>query len=114
MTTYMKVLPICNAVTNPTSSFSSLVILNVEWPTSLFLKYYKDQISRLLDPNALNHDFNLTLPSRELYLNESTSHITPTGFRLQNDVILGENRFSIIDAQIDITTGKTKLTLLNY
>lgn len=114
MTTYMKVLPICNAVTNPTTSFSSLVILNVEWPTSLFLKYYKDQISRLLDPNALNHDFNLTLPSRELYLNESTSHITPTGFRLQNDVILGENRFSIIDAQIDITTGKTKLTLLNY
>lgn len=114
LTTYMQVLPICYTMTNPTTSFAPLVILNIEYPTSLFLKYYKNQIARLLDPNALNHDYQLTLPSRELYLNESASHTTPTGFRLQNKIIVGENLFSIIDAQIDITTGKTKLTLLNY
>ncbi len=39
---------------------------------------------------------------------------TPTGFRLQNDIIVGENLFTILDATIDITTGKTKLTLLNF
>lgn len=112
MTTYIKVMPVSKL--NVSASFSELVILNIQYNTTLFLKYYSEQIIRLLDPNALNHDFSLILPSRELYLNESTSHITPTGFRLQNDIIIGENRFSILDAQIDITTGKTKLTLLNY
>jgi len=51
-------------------------------------------------------------------LNEATTvqggGLTPTGFRLQNDIIIGETKFSILDAKIDVTTGKSKMTLLNY
>jgi hypothetical protein len=46
------------------------------------------------------------LPPSELYLNEANGLGTPTGFRLQNDVIIGETKFSIIDSNIDITKKK--------
>lgn len=66
----------------------------------------------------MSQEYSLTLPASEIYLNDATSFQgqgeTPTGFRLQNDIIVGENLFTILDATIDITTGKTKLTLLNF
>jgi hypothetical protein len=76
--------------------------------------YYQKQLERLIDPNVMAQSFTLNLPTNEMYLNEFTQNTTPTGFRLQNDVIIMENRFTILDAQIDKTTGKTKITLLNY
>jgi len=58
------------------------------------------------------------LPPNEIYVNKSNQNqgggLTPTGFRLQNEIIIGETLYSILDSTIDITTGKTKLTLLNY
>lgn len=99
-------------------SFSILKEFNVEYPINLFSKYYQSQIIRYLDPNVLSQEYTLTLPPSELYLNEATTiqggGATPVGFRLQNDIIIGETKFSILDAPIDITTGKTKMTLLNY
>lgn len=85
---------------------------------SLYENYYSEQIERLLDPNTLQHTFTLELPPNELILNyanniQGQSNI-PDGFRLQNDIIIQERKFSIIDATIDQTTGKTTLTLLNY
>ena len=98
-------------------AFSILVENNVEYPINLFSKYYANQIIRLLNPNVLTWEVELTLPPDEIYLNESTTvqngGDTPTGFRLQNDIIIGENKFTILDAEIDITTGKTKMKLLN-
>lgn len=99
-------------------SFSILKEFNIEYPINLFSKYYQSQIIRYLDPNVLSQEYTLTLPPSELYLNEATTiqggGATPVGFRLQNDIIIGETKFSILDAPIDITTGKTKITLLNY
>ena len=99
-------------------AFSILKEFNVEYPINLFSKYYQSQIIRYLDPNVLSQEYTLTLPPSELYLNEATTiqggGATPVGFRLQNDIIIGETKFSILDAPIDITTGKTKMTLLNY
>lgn len=113
---YMKVLPINSE--NNTLAFSILKELGVEYPESLYKRCYQKQTERLLDPNVLSQDFSLTLPPDEIYLNESTtmqgSGATPKGFRLQNDIVLGEDLFSILDATIDQTTGKTKITLLNY
>jgi hypothetical protein len=98
--------------------FSVLVENSVSYPNNLFSNGYINQITRLLDPNVLTQKFNLTLPASEIYLNESTTDQgdgqTPTGFRLQNDIIIQEDKFSIVDSTIDQTTGKTKLTLLNY
>lgn len=51
----------------------------------------------------MKQEFNLTLTAEQI-----------RDFRLENDIIIGENRFSIVDSTIDITTGKTNLTLLNY
>ena len=87
-----------------------------EYPINLYLQGYDRQTTRLLDPNVLTHDFTFDLPSSEIYLNEATTvagGLTPTGFRLQNDIIVGETLFTIVDANIDITTGKMQATLLN-
>ena len=85
---------------------------------SLYLNYYKDFIELLLEPNTYKSDFNLTLPPNEIFLNfanlnQGESNI-PTGFRPQNEIIIGEQRYILQDSTIDLTTGKTKLTLLNY
>jgi hypothetical protein len=98
--------------------FSVLVDYNlVSYPINLYLKGYDKQTARLLDPNVLSQEYTFTLPSNEIYLNEATTvqggGFTPSGFRLQNDIIVGETLFTIIDADIDITTGKAKLILLN-
>jgi hypothetical protein len=72
------------------------------------------QTARLLDINVLSHNLLLTyqvMKSIKGY-NDTRRSNTPAGFRLQNDIVGGE-LFTILDADIDITTGKTKLTLLN-
>lgn len=83
---------------------------------SLYLNYYKDFIENLF--NSFESTFNLNLPPNEIFLNfanqnQGESNI-PTGFRPQNDIIIAEQRYSLIDSAIDLTIGKTKLTLLNY
>lgn len=116
LSNYMKVLPFNKY--NQSLAFSVLVFDNVQYPDSLFQRYYQNEITRLLNPNVMSQSFSGKLPPQELFLNDA-GYIaglmnTPVGFRLQNDLIIGEDRFSIIDASIDITTGNTKLTLLNY
>ena len=85
---------------------------------SLYYDFYKRQTERLLNPNTLQQSFKLQLPASELVLNYATTTSgmsqVPDGFRLQNEIVLQENRFSIIDAQIDITTGLSTMNLLNF
>jgi len=118
----LSVLPLNSYIkTSPvhTSGFSFGFGLIQEATTkSLYYYFYRNQTERLLDPNTLQHAFELKLPAKEMVLNfantaQGESNI-PTGFRLQNEIILQETRFSIIDASIDITTGNTKLNLLNF
>lgn len=114
---YIKVMPF-NRFNNFTLSYAALKINNVEYLETLFKNYYSQMIQRLLNPNALSHVFKLTLPSNELYLNnaniEAGAGNVPSGFRMQNEVIIGENKFEILEANIDQTSGETTLTLLNF
>jgi hypothetical protein len=85
---------------------------------SLYLNYYDEFIELLLSPNTYKSEFNLVLPPNEIFLNfanlkQGESNI-PTGFRAQNEIIIGEQRYQLQDSIIDLTTGKTKLTLLNF
>lgn len=116
LTRYIKVMPF--NIYGKSLAFSELVFNSVSYPDSLYMRYYASQTTRLLNPNVLSQFFKVTLPSDELTLNSESQiqgqGLTPSGFRLQNDIIIKENLFSIIDATIDITTGKTNLTLLNY
>lgn len=85
---------------------------------SLYLNYYKDFIELLLMPNTYKSDFSLELPPNEIFLNFSNlnqgeSNI-PTGFRPQNEIIIGEQRYYFLDATINTNNGKTKITLLNF
>jgi len=113
---YIKVTPVSK--NGYSFGFSKLKINGIEFQNSLYLRYYEEQTSRLLDPNVLSQIFELTLPPSEIYLNDSTmiqgAGQTPAGFRLQNDIIIGENLFSIVDAIIDVTTGEAKIKFLNY
>jgi len=112
--TYQLTLPFLTQNNGDSLGFSILVFDGDKFPNNLYSKYYQKQLERLIDPNVMAQSFTLNLPVNEMYLNEFTQNTTPTGFRLQNDVIIMENRFTILDAQIDKTTGKTKITLLNY
>lgn len=85
---------------------------------SLYLNYYKSFIELLLMPNTYKSEFEVELPPNEIFLNFSNlnqgeSNI-PTGFRPQNEIIIGEQRYYLLDATINTNNGKTKLTLLNF
>ena len=88
---------------NKSFSFSVLVNDNVAYRDNLFDRYYSEIIKRYIDQNVMKNEFKLTLNAQQI-----------RDFRLENDIVIGENKFSIIDSTIDITTGKTNLTLLNY
>lgn len=84
---------------------------------SLYLNYYAEFIELLLDPNTYKSEFTVNLPANEIFLNlantnQNESNI-PVGFRPQNEIIIGEQRYQLVDSTIDLVTGKTKLTLLN-
>lgn len=85
---------------------------------SLYLNYYKDFIELLLKPNTYLSEFEVNLPSNEIFLNFSNlnqgeSNI-PTGFRPQNEIIIGEQRYQLIESLVNLTTGKSKITVLNF
>jgi hypothetical protein len=101
MSSYIQVLPY--TADNKSFSFSVLVQNNVAYRDNLFSRYYAEIIKRYIDQNVMKQDFTLNLNANEV-----------RDFRLENDVIIGENKFTIVDSTIDITNGKTKLTLLNY
>jgi hypothetical protein len=91
---------------------------NVLDTDSLYLNYYSTFIEMLLKGSTFSSDFVLNLPANEIFLNfanlnQGESNI-PTGFRAQNEFIISEQRYSLIDSTIDTTTGKTKLTGLNF
>ena len=117
LNSYMKVMPFCKS-NNHTLSFSILRINGIDYTNTLFSLYYSQMILRLLNPNALAQDFEMLLPSSEIYLNDATilagNVDIPKGFRLQNEVIIGETKYEILEASIDKTTGKTKMKLLNF
>jgi hypothetical protein len=85
---------------------------------SLYLNYYRSFIELLLLPNTYKSEFECELPPNEIFLNFANlnpgeSNI-PTGFRPQNEIIIGEQRYYFLDATINTNNGKTKLTLLNF
>lgn len=85
---------------------------------SLYLNYYRSFIELLLLPNTYKSEFEVELPPNEIFLNFANlnpgeSNI-PTGFRPQNEIIIGEQRYYFLDATINTNNGKTKLTLLNF
>lgn len=92
--------------------FSILVNNNTSYSLSLYYNYYRQQTELLLNPNTLEHAISLELPPNEIYLNENIG-FTPLGFRLQNDVVISETKYEIIEAEINIVNGKTKAKFLN-
>jgi hypothetical protein len=101
ISSYIQVLPY--TADNKSFAFSVLVQNNVAYRDNLFSRYYAEIIKRYIDQNVMKQEFTLYLNANEV-----------RDFRLENDIIIGENKFTIVDSTIDITTGKTKLTLLNY
>lgn len=108
----VKSMPYCKQNDN-SLAFSVLRIDNIDYIKTLYSIYYSAFINRLLNINALSQIYTLNLPSNEIYINDAEP-LRPKGFRLQNDIVIGETRFETLEANIDVTTGKTKLTLLNY
>lgn len=101
ITSYIQVLPYTTDLKS--FAFSVLVLNSLAFRNNLFSRYYSDIVKRYIDQNVMKQSFSLTLNAEQI-----------RDFRLENDIVIGENKFTIIDATIDITTGKTKMELLNY
>jgi hypothetical protein len=101
ISSYIQILPY--TTDNKSFAWSVLVNNNVAYRDNLFSRYYAEIIKRYIDQNVMKQEFTLYLNANEV-----------RDFRLENDIIIGENKFTIVDSTIDITNGKTKLTLLNY
>ncbi len=91
---------------------------NVVDTDSLYLNHYSFFIELLLRINTFSTEFIINLPADEIFLNfanlrQGESNI-PTGFRIQNEIVIGEQRYYNIDTTINTTTGKTKFTGLNF
>jgi hypothetical protein len=109
LTSYQPVKPF---TTSFSLGFSILVFNSVSYLNTLYKKYYEEQIQRLLNVNTMEHNFEMMLPASEMVVSKDTL-IQPNGFRLQNTIIIGETKFEILEANMDKTTGKTKVKLLN-
>jgi hypothetical protein len=111
---YQPTSPLSNILNGVSLGFSILLYSQATEPheRSLYSEYYDELISRMLDPNTLEHAYELTLPTKELVYSQGTT-IQPNGYRLQNQIIIQENRFEISEMDIDLTTGKAKAKLIN-
>ena len=85
---------------------------------SLYLNNYKNFIEFILNPNCYKSEFEINLPANEIFLNFSNQNIgesnIPTGFRPQNEIIIGEQKYILIESLFNLTSGKGKITVLNY
>lgn len=72
------------------------------YQNTLYTNYYKDEIDRIYNTNTRIFEYNLVLPSNVI-----------KDFNLRNIVLIGDKKFTIEDADINLVTGKTKLRLMN-
>ena len=69
---------------------------------NLFTNYYAVEIDKLYNPNSRLFVYDAYLPP-----------IAINDFNLGNIIVIGDRRFSIEEADLNIVTGKAKLTLMN-
>ncbi len=69
---------------------------------NLYKNYYEPMIKNLANPTSFIHTFEGVLPSNEM-----------NDFDLRDIIIIGERKYTIEDASLDLTTGKIKLNLVN-
>lgn len=67
-----------------------------------FSNYYLDQITLLNNPNFLGYEFTAYLPPQEV-----------KDLDVRDKLVIGEKSYLIQSADVDLTTGKTKLILNN-
>lgn len=78
------------------------VVDNFEFKKNLFSNYYSNEISRIYNQNSRLFEYNCILPTREI-----------NRFSLDKLITIGDRKYAIEQADINITNGKTKLTLMN-
>jgi hypothetical protein len=78
------------------------VMTNTSYENTLYSEYYSEYIKRILDPRTYLYTINLSLP-----------YVKLKEFDVKNKVVIGNMRYSIEEAQLDLDTGKCKLLLMN-
>lgn len=69
---------------------------------NLFSNYYAKTIEEINNNTFFLHTFEAYLPDNKIY-----------DFDLRNNIIIGNQKYRVEEANIDLITGKTKLKLLN-
>lgn len=106
--TYNKVSIVYNdSPTGYTNSLGYNIEVDVldnsfQFEKNLFTNYYKTEIDKIYNPNSRLYTYNLVLPPYEI-----------NRFSLTNIIIIGDKKYTIEEAELNIVDGKTKLTLMN-
>ncbi len=83
---------------NEVDVFDSTFIFN----NNLFTNYYQFEIDKIYNPNSRLYEYNCVLPPYEI-----------NRFSLTNIIRIGDKKYTIEEADLNIVDGKTKLTLMN-
>ena len=75
---------------------------NIEQRKSLYALYYSHLIKRMYEPNTRMYKFEAFLPTNVL-----------NNFNMLDEVIIGDEKYTIEEASIDISSGKSKFKLMN-
>jgi len=97
-----KSLRTFTGVDNYISSLFNIVTGDYIDQNTLYQQGYKNYIEDTLSGKKLIHTIDLDLPTTELQK-----------FNDNQEIIIKENKYSILESSISLTDGKTKLTLLN-
>lgn len=79
---------------------------------SLYQLYYSNFITKALDPKTLNVTMFFHLPAIELIISKDANG-NENGFRMQNEIVVGEEKYSILESNINYITGDCKLITQN-
>lgn len=85
-----------------TSLFNTLVGTDYVDQNTLYVMGYKNYIEDTLSGKKLIHTINLELPLVQVHK-----------FDNSQEIIIKETKYTVMESDIDLTNGKTKLTLLN-
>ena len=79
---------------------------------SLYAIYFEKFITQILKPKTLSSTMFFFLPQSELYISTDANG-NESGFRMQNEIVVGEEKYSILESNINYITGETKLIIQN-
>jgi len=102
LNTYNKVSISTSLVNSLAFSVEIDVNDNTSWTNNLYSNYYRDEIEAIYNNNARIFEYSCYLPPEVI-----------NSLDLRSILIIEDKKFSMVEVDVELTTGKTKLLLMS-